>query len=108
MSAIMQSAMSNTFTTNITPQQGEKVLLYIKAKGLTITKLPFAHFSAKAPGLSITYYESGKLVVQGKDKDEFIRYTLEPEILCSLEYSHPITTVDTHEHIGVEVIYTVV
>ncbi len=94
--------MANTFTTNITPEQGEKLLSYIQAKEFTITNPPYAHFSAKTKGLSITYYESGKLVVQGKEKDEFIRFTLEPEILNTLEYSHPITTVDTHEHIGVD------
>ncbi len=94
--------MTNPFTTNITPEQGEKLLSHAKAKGLTITTPPFAHFSAKTKGLSITYYESGKLVIQGKEKDEFIRFTLEPEILNTLEYSHPITTVDTHEHIGVD------
>lgn len=94
--------MANTFTTNITEEQGEKLRSYAEENGLEITKPQYTFFSARKKGLSINYYESGKLVVQGKEKDEFIRFTLEPEILETLEYSHPITTVDTHPHIGVD------
>ncbi len=94
--------MANTFTTNISTEQGKKLRRYVEENGLEISKPPYTFFSAKKKGLSINYYESGKLVVQGKNKDEFIKFTLEPDILHTLEYSHPITTVDTHPHIGVD------
>ncbi len=94
--------MSNTFTTNINPHQGDKLRSYAEQNSLDITVPPYSVFSAKRKGLSITYYKSGKLVVQGKDKDDFIRFVLEPEILETLEYSHPITQVDSTPHIGVD------
>lgn len=94
--------MANSFTTKITREQGEILRRLLEESGLEFTTPQYTVFSAKKKGLSITYYESGKLLVQGKQKDEFIRFTLEPEVLKNLEYSHPITTVDTHPHIGVD------
>ena len=98
----MQSEMKSPFTTKLSAKQGEKLLHQVQSKGFTLSYPPYSHFCAKGDGISITYYESGKLVVQGKAKDDFIRYILEPEILNTLEYSHPITQVDTHPHIGVD------
>lgn len=94
--------MNGPFTTQITPEQGQKIRQYAQANGLDLSYPRYTHFNAKITGLSITYYQSGKLVIQGKNKDDFIRFFLEPEILCSLEYSNPITTVDLHPHIGVD------
>lgn len=45
-------------------------------------------FSAKAPGISCTLYQSGKLMVQGKGMKEFIEFYLEPHILQSFEFTH--------------------
>lgn len=41
-------------------------------------------------------------MVQGKGKDDFISYYLEPEILGNLSYTYPETAVDMTPHIGVD------
>src|SRR5207253_1551236 len=41
----------------------------------------YARFAAEKDKLNVVFYESGKLVVQGKGTREFIEFVLEPEIL---------------------------
>lgn len=43
--------------------------------------MPYAKFAAADGKVSAVFYESGKLVVQGKGTQEFIEFVLEPEIL---------------------------
>lgn len=70
-------------------------------QGFTLTTPAYTFFSAKKKGISCTLYMSGKLMVQGKEMDEFIRFYLEPQILQALTYSNP-EPIDTSEHIGVD------
>ncbi|MGL4539646.1 MAG: ribonuclease HIII [Candidatus Rhabdochlamydia sp.] len=70
-------------------------------QGFTLTTPAYTFFSAKKKGISCTLYTSGKLMVQGKEMDEFIRFYLEPQILQALTYSNP-EPIDTSEHIGVD------
>ena len=59
-------------------------------------------FSAQKKGVSCTLYTSGKLTVQGKDKEEFISFYLEPEILKDVSYSYPEINLDLTAHIGID------
>jgi ribonuclease HIII len=59
-------------------------------------------FSAQKKGVSCTLYASGKLTVQGKDKDEFIAFYLEPEILQTLSYTYPDVKLDLTDRIGID------
>lgn len=43
--------------------------------------MPYARFAAEKDKTNVVFYESGKLVVQGKGTQEFIEFVLEPEIL---------------------------
>lgn len=72
----------------------------LKEKGFTFSSPPYTVFLAKGPGVSVTLYSSGKLVVQGKEMQAFIEYTLEPEVLqtFSFGYEH----VDAQPHSGVD------
>ena len=44
-------------------------------------EVPYARFAAEKEKTNLVFYESGKLVVQGKGTQEFIEFVLEPEIL---------------------------
>lgn len=63
---------------------------------------PYTLFQGKKKGVSCTLYESGKLVVQGKEMKEFIEYYLEPEILGTFSYSYQNVDVDLVGRIGVD------
>ncbi len=90
------------FVTQIDPHLAPKIKSDLEAKGFSLTTPPYTLFQAKGKGVSCTLYESGKLVVQGKDKDEFIQYYLEVEVLGNLSYSHPELSLDTSPRIGVD------
>ncbi|HRW58614.1 MAG TPA: ribonuclease HIII [Chlamydiales bacterium] len=90
------------FSTKISLDKAKKLKDDLTDQGFSFTQPPYTIFSAKKKGISIALYESGKLTVQGKEKDEFIEFYLEPNILESFEYSHPESEKDLSEHIGVD------
>ena len=50
--------------------------------GFEMVDKPHALFAGTKPGLSVTVYAKGpKVLVQGKGTEDFIRFTLEPEVL---------------------------
>lgn len=92
----------NTFVASIDLNLASKLEEDLQAQGFTLTKPPHTIFSATKTGVSCTLYTSGKLTVQGKGKDEFISFYLEPEILKSTAYSYPELEVDMTPRIGVD------
>ncbi|MCH9611654.1 MAG: Ribonuclease HIII [Chlamydiia bacterium] len=86
------------FVATIDPAKKEKLRAYLDTNEFTITQPPHTLFSAKKKGLSVTLYQSFKLTVQGKNKDDFIHFFLEPEILEHFSYSHPTPTNESNPH----------
>jgi ribonuclease HIII len=50
-------------------------------RGYEFRDVPHARFAAGREAVTIVFYTSGKLVVQGKGTREFVEFVLEPEIL---------------------------
>lgn len=50
--------------------------------------VPYARFAFESDKTNIVFYESGKLVVQGKGTQEFIEFVLEPEILKEVKLGY--------------------
>lgn len=76
-----------SFVTTLDLSKAPKLKQGLKEQGFAFSTPPYSVFSAKKKGISLTLYESGKLVVQGKAKKEFIEFYLEPEILEDFTYS---------------------
>lgn len=76
------------YVCKITPEQSGQLKDLLEIRGWELSAAPYAHYKAasKADHLSVVSYESGKLVVQGKDVSEFVMYTLEPEILHTFDF----------------------
>lgn len=53
----------------------------LRERGFKPRTVPYARFAGEHEKLNVVFYESGKLVVQGKGTGEFIEFILEPEIL---------------------------
>ncbi len=53
----------------------------MKSRDFTWREVPHARFAGEQRKLNVVLYESRKLVVQGKDTQEFVEFTLEPLIL---------------------------
>lgn len=93
---------SACFTASIDLSLGDKLKEDLPQQGFTLSQPPYTIFAAKKPGISCTLYESGKLVVQGKEMGPFIEFYLEPEILRAFHFSHPEVHLDLKARIGMD------
>jgi len=53
----------------------------LEARNYSFRAVPYARFAAEKEKTNVVFYESGKLVVQGKGTQEFVEFVLEPEVL---------------------------
>lgn len=73
--------MRTTFTTMLTDAQAGRLESILEGKGFEKREVPYARFSFAGPSLLATVYEKkNKLLLQGKGTDEFIEFTLEPQV----------------------------
>lgn len=94
---------SGSFVATIDLQLAKKLYSDLSEQGFDMAaNVPYTLFSAKKKGISCTLYESGKLVVQGKEKEEFIEFYLEPQILQTFAYTHGSALLDTTRRIGID------
>lgn len=91
-----------TFVHSVDRAKNGLLLAYLKEHDFEITKPAHTFFAGKKPGLSVTLFESGKCVVQGKNSPEFIEFFLEPEILGTFEETHKKSLADFTPRIGVD------
>ena len=92
----------NCFVAKISLNLADQLKSDLEGMGFEFGTPTHTIFQAKKPGISCTLYSSGKLTVQGKEKDEFIRFYLEPNILGNLSYSHPELDQNLSPHIGAD------
>ena len=91
-----------TFVHSVDPAKKGTLFDYLKEHDFEITKPAHTFFSGRKPGLSVTLFESGKCVVQGKNSPEFIEFFLEPEILGTFGETHKKSLADLTPRIGVD------
>lgn len=65
----------------LTDSQATALQGWLRDRGYKFRDVPYARFAAEKDKTNVVFYQSGKLVVQGKGTQEFIEFVLEPEIL---------------------------
>lgn len=90
------------FVVTVDIKIADKLKLDLENQNFEITKPAYTIFSAKKKGLTCTLYQSGKLMVQGKEMAEFIEFYLEPQILGSFDFSYQELGIDTTSRIGID------
>jgi ribonuclease HIII len=76
----MEKALTS-YTCKLTEEQAAALQAYIEEHGFKSREVPYARFAAEKEKLNVVFYQSGKLVLQGKDTQDFLEFVLEPEIL---------------------------
>ena len=71
----------NCYTCKLTPEQGASLKTFLEQAGFAFREVPYAAFAGDKGKVGVVFYNSGKLVVQGKETREFVEFVLEPEIL---------------------------
>ena len=72
---------TNSFTFKLSPDQQSDLIKLLKHPSYIPAEVPHTQVAASRPDCRINLYHSGKLLVQGKAAQEWITFTLEPEIL---------------------------
>jgi ribonuclease HIII len=70
-----------SYTCKLSDEQASALLSYLQKHAFEMRDVPYARFAAANDKVNLVFYESGKLVIQGKGTQEFIEFVLEPEIL---------------------------
>ncbi len=68
-------------TVALTPAQTGTLRGILEKQGFKFEPRPYTIYFAQKPGLTVAVYEKGpKAVIQGKDTESFVEFTLEPEV----------------------------
>lgn len=70
-----------SYTCKLTDEQAATLKSCLEARNFTPREVPYARFAGEKEKTNVVFYESGKLVVQGKGTQEFVEFVLEPEVL---------------------------
>jgi ribonuclease HIII len=77
----------NIYTCTVTELEAAALKNLLESRNWEFTSLQYARYKAIGNNVNVVAYESGKLVVQGKGTEEFVLYTLEPEILHTFTFT---------------------
>src|SRR5579859_3288428 len=70
-----------SYTCKLSEEQASRLKSWLDDHHYQFREVPYARFAAERDKTNVVFYNSGKLVVQGKGTQEFIEFVLEPEIL---------------------------
>lgn len=76
------------YTCTLDAQQAAELEACLKARHYRFRTVPYAQFAAEKEGTQVICYQSGKLLVQGKGTEDFIRFVLEPEVLKEARFGY--------------------
>lgn len=100
--------MSKPITSHTAPLsagQAQKLREILTERDFEFLEKPYAVFSARKGKLNVTVYEKGpKVLVQGKETEDFVKFTLEPEIFgeARLGYEEILEPEMFEPHFGID------
>lgn len=69
-----------TYTIKLDDAQMKKLRAACAARSWEQTEVPYARFAFKGPKVNVTAYTSGKVVVAGKETEDFVQNVIETEV----------------------------
>src|SRR4030095_4892021 len=101
----MASTQKTLHTCPITADQAKKLRALLEERGWEFAERPYTLYFAQKDKLTIAVYEKGpKLVVQGRGTEEFVQFTLEPQVLgeAKLGYEEVHNPAMFEPHFGID------
>lgn len=77
-----------SYTKVLNAEQAKALQQYLADHNFRMVEVPYARFAGDKDKLKVVFYESGKLVVQGRATMEFVEFVLEPEILKEVKLGY--------------------
>ncbi len=78
----------STHTCKLTAAQAAALQEWLISHAYKFRDVPYARFAAEKEKTNVVFYESGKLVVQGRGTRDFVEFVLEPEILKEVKLGY--------------------
>src|SRR5580693_7459596 len=75
-------------TAKLTDAQAASLEKYLRENDFKFRLVPYARFAGEKEKTNVVFYESGKLVVQGKGAQDFVEFVLEPKILQEVKLGY--------------------
>jgi ribonuclease HIII len=72
----------------LTDDQAASLEKHLRENDYKFRVVPYARFAAEREKTNVVFYESGKLVVQGKGTQDFVEFVLEPLILQEVKLGY--------------------
>ena len=93
-----------SYSVRIDEAQAERLRRDLETRGFVFRPVPHARFGAMRGKLQVTLYNSGKLLMQGRDTREFVEFYLEPVLLkeARLGYETVLDPSKLEERIGID------
>ena len=95
----------NSYTTALTADQVDTLRSVLEEQAFELGDKPHAIFSCKRGKLNVTVYKKGpKVLVQGKETEDFVKFTLEPMVLgeARLGYEEILDPEQFEPHFGID------
>jgi ribonuclease HIII len=80
-----------SYTCKLTPEQAKTLEVHLRDHDFEPRTVPYAKFAGAKKDINLVFYESGKLVIQGKGTQEFVEFVLEPLILKEAKLGYETT-----------------
>lgn len=94
-----------SYTEPLTEEQVPILRAVLEERGFEFIEKPYTIFAAKKGKLNVSVYEKGpKVLVQGKETEDFVKFTLEPEVLgeAKLGYEEELNPEMFEPHFGID------
>src|SRR5579862_5191172 len=76
------------YTCKLTEPQAAALETHLRGNDFKFREVPYARFAGEKEKTNVVFYESGKLVVQGKGTQDFVEFVLEPLILQAVKLGY--------------------
>ncbi|MGE3311988.1 MAG: ribonuclease HIII [Limisphaerales bacterium] len=92
------------YTTKLSTSQAAALERIVRDGTFELRTVPYARFCGAKKDFNVTFYESGKLVVQGKGTEDFVQFVLEPHVLqeARLGYEETLTPELLDPRLGID------
>jgi ribonuclease HIII len=77
-----------SYTCKLTDPQAGALEAHLRGHDFKLREVPYARFAGEKEKTNVVFYESGKLVVQGKGTQDFVEFVLEPLILQAVKLGY--------------------
>jgi len=76
------------YTCKLSDAQAAALESHLRENHFKFREVPYARFAGEKEKTNVVFYQSGKLVVQGKGTQDFVEFVLEPQILQEVKLGY--------------------